>query len=88
MTVLIMTYFVAKPVAGFDDRTGWTCSFCEEDLAIASWGEDEHEREFSKLPVVSILSCGHNFHSYCVDTAGLTANDGEPTCVICESANS
>ncbi|KAH9611954.1 hypothetical protein KSS87_008993 [Heliosperma pusillum] len=73
---------------GFDEpeyRIGEACCFCELDLGSASSEDDGNETEFSMLPVVAMLPCGHAFHVYCLDKAEVSDNQGDPTCVICES---
>ncbi|KAK9715580.1 hypothetical protein RND81_06G174600 [Saponaria officinalis] len=72
---------------GFDEpeyRIGEDCGFCEIDLAVAP-GEDDSETEFSTIPVVAMLPCGHAFHVECLDQAELGDIQGEPICVLCQS---
>ncbi|XP_074271879.1 uncharacterized protein LOC141595815 [Silene latifolia] len=72
---------------GFDEpeyRIGQACCFCELDLGSAS-SEDVNETEFSTLPVVAMLPCGHAFHVSCLDKAELSDDQGDLICVFCES---
>ncbi|KAL9224618.1 hypothetical protein vseg_000637 [Gypsophila vaccaria] len=73
---------------GFDEpaeyRIGEVCGFCEADLVVAP-GDNYNKAEFSTLPVVAMLPCGHAFHADCLDQAELGIDQGDPSCVLCES---
>ncbi|XP_021756820.1 uncharacterized protein LOC110721897 isoform X2 [Chenopodium quinoa] len=70
-----------------DIQIGVCCSLCEKDLGVApdSGGDYDGEGEFSTIPVVAILSCGHSFHYVCLNLGELEGQQGDPPCVFCES---
>ncbi|XP_021861666.1 uncharacterized protein [Spinacia oleracea] len=74
---------------GFNEpvnHIGVCCSLCEMDLGVAPYdGYDDGDSEFSAIPVVAVLPCGHSFHYYCLNLGELEGQQEEPPCIFCES---
>ncbi|XP_057968027.1 uncharacterized protein LOC131157709 isoform X2 [Malania oleifera] len=73
---------------------GHKCYLCDWDVACAPEGHDhdhhqncDHEFE-SILPEVSVLPCGHIFHSNCLQAATPREQSRDPPCYFCISCNS
>ncbi|KAL9251476.1 hypothetical protein AKJ16_DCAP05986 [Drosera capensis] len=54
---------------------GFTCCLCELDLAFAPRGGGSASVH---LPAVSILSCGHTYHSECLEASNLEVKSEDP----------
>ncbi|KAJ7979577.1 Zinc finger, RING-type protein [Quillaja saponaria] len=71
---------------GFNDLKvqplGWTCQLCEKDLAYSPIGV---QSKYSFLPEVTVLPCGHAFHSTCLQLAIPEDQFRDPPCIICAS---
>ncbi|GAB2219189.1 hypothetical protein Droror1_Dr00006820 [Drosera rotundifolia] len=64
---------------------GFTCCLCALDLAFAPRGGGSASVH---LPAVSILSCGHTYHSECLEASNLEVKSEDPKCIICMSMES
>ncbi|CAK9172052.1 unnamed protein product [Ilex paraguariensis] len=75
---------------GFDEPVGLNCCLCNEDLS--EYPNDDvpeyyDEFEQSTLPEVSILPCGHAFHSSCLQQATPEEHSRDPSCFLCLSSH-
>ncbi|XP_057510510.1 uncharacterized protein LOC130792896 [Actinidia eriantha] len=80
---------------GFDGSSefiGQNCHLCLEDLSYSPMDDEfEHHNlidEPSNLPEVSILPCGHAFHSLCLQLITAEEQSRDPPCHICFSDTS
>ncbi|KAL3535161.1 hypothetical protein ACH5RR_003622 [Cinchona calisaya] len=82
---------------GFDETcesVGETCFLCERDLSSPTFEVEEgdefeyYDQYFEKsnlLPDVSVLGCGHAFHSQCLDNITPEDQLSDPPCLLCLS---
>ncbi|KAK3003050.1 hypothetical protein RJ639_019815 [Escallonia herrerae] len=72
------------------EPVGQNCPLCYKDLSAGpnplSY-ESEYEEGYapSRLPVVSVLPCGHTFHSECLELALTKEQSSDPPCFLCFS---
>ncbi|CAN0862594.1 hypothetical protein LINGRAHAP2_LOCUS8503 [Linum grandiflorum] len=71
-------------VNGEPKPSGMQCMICKRDLAFTPEGPISVERN---LPPVSVLSCHHHFHSFCLDRITPKEQAGEPPCIPCAMGN-
>ncbi|KAK2984097.1 hypothetical protein RJ640_017716 [Escallonia rubra] len=78
---------------GFDEErepVDQNCPICDKDLSAGpnplSY-ESEYEEDYApfRLTVVSILPCGHTFHSECLELALPEEQSNDPPCFLCFS---
>lgn len=73
------------------EPAGQSCPFCDKDLSYAPTDDDEYEYtdilidEPPKLPGVAVLSCGHFFHSQCLELNIPEELSTDPPCFLCLS---
>ncbi|KAI8565743.1 hypothetical protein RHMOL_Rhmol03G0285000 [Rhododendron molle] len=73
------------------EPAGQSCPFCDKDLLYAPTDDDEYEYtdilidEPPKLPAVAVLSCGHFFHSQCLELNIPEELSTDPPCFLCLS---
>lgn len=81
-------------LSGCDEESepaGQSCPFCDKDLSYAPTDDDEYEYtdilidEPPKLPGVAVLSCGHFFHSQCLELNIPEELSTDPPCFLCLS---
>lgn len=79
---------------GFDEESesaGQNCPLCDKDLSYAPTEEDDYGYldelidEPPNLPVVAVLSCGHVFHSECLELNIPEELSTDPPCFLCLS---
>lgn len=81
---------MGMPLAGFAELiepVGEICQLCDRDFAYAPNDYDsdtEYESALLNLPSVSILPCGHAYHSECLQL-GTPEKSRDPLCPICAS---
>lgn len=81
-----LLFFAFTGLGESGNLIGVCCCLCEEDLGAAPYeGESECYYDFSAIPVVAILPCGHAFHSHCLWLGELEGQGEEPPCIFCES---